>query len=48
MTRVQPPLRSVHAHMMSRGGVHGRGGSRILKVVVHPKQLTVLALDLQT
>ena len=22
-----------------------RGGSRILKVVVHPKQLTVLALD---
>ena len=29
-------------------GGGGRGGSRILKVVVHPKQLTVLALDLQT
>ena len=25
-----------------------RGGSRILKVVVHPKQLAVLALNLQT
>ena len=32
---------------IKRGGSR-RGGSRILEVVVHPKQLTVLALDLQT